>query len=75
MSSATFQTQTIDPTRSTSEPAPHRLAMMKDARFLLGLSEELKAEEQRLAERRLALARDQFSSPATTRPSEPAREG
>jgi hypothetical protein len=38
--------------------AEHRLALLKDARFLLSLREELVAEEQRLAERRMALARE-----------------
>lgn len=37
--------------------AEHRVALLKDARFLLALHEELQAEERRLAERRMALAR------------------
>ena len=38
--------------------AEARMGLLKDARFLLSLREELAAEEQRLAERRMALARE-----------------
>ena len=78
MSRATFQTQgvarenvavTPDETEKTAE---HRVALLKDARFLLSLREELAAEEQRLASRRMALARGSLSVPAET---PPIREG
>ncbi len=38
-------------------PAEHRLALLKDARFLLSLREELASEEKHLAARRMGLAR------------------
>jgi PBSX family phage portal protein len=44
--------------------AEHRLALLKDARFLLSLREELAAEEQRLADRRMALAREYLGGAA-----------
>ncbi|MGE5787432.1 MAG: phage portal protein, partial [Myxococcales bacterium] len=46
-------------------PVEARLSLLKDARFLLSLREELAAEEQRLAERRMSLAR-QYSTPSET---------
>jgi PBSX family phage portal protein len=45
--------------------AEARLALLKDARFLLSLREELNAEEQRLAEHRMTLQR-QYSEPPET---------
>jgi hypothetical protein len=61
MCRATFQTQGVvrenvaEPVEKTAE---HRLALLKDARFLLSLRDELAAEEQRLADQRMAMARN-----------------
>ena len=71
---ATFQTQgvaqgnvaaTSEETRKTAE---HRIALLKDAKFLLSLREELAAEEQRLAGRRMALARGALEEPTEPPP-------
>lgn len=61
MCRATFQTQGVaqgNVAGPVEKAAEHRLALLKDARFLLSLREELAAEEQRLADRRMALARE-----------------
>ena len=66
MWSATFQTQSIEldnVAKESAGSAEHRLALLKDARFLLSLREELDAEEQRLAESRMALAREYLACP------------
>ena len=55
---ATFQTQRYALENVAKESAEHRLVLLKDARFLLSLREELHVEEQRLADRRMAMARD-----------------
>ena len=56
--------------KNGDEPAnkgdEHRLALLKDTKFLLSLREELAAEEQRLSERRMALAR-QYAEPERVR--------
>ncbi len=52
----------------TDKTAEHRLALLKDARFLLSLREELAAEEQRLAARRMVLARGALEAPTETPP-------
>lgn len=59
-----FQTQGVaqgNVAEQAEKAAEHRLALLKDARFLLSLREELAAEEQRLADRRMALARDHLA--------------
>ncbi|MBK7537548.1 MAG: phage portal protein [Myxococcales bacterium] len=48
---------------TAEKTAEHRVALLKDAKFLLSLHEELAAEEQRLAERRMALARMLVADP------------
>jgi hypothetical protein len=61
MCRATFPLQGVvrenvaEPVEKTAE---HRLALLKDARFLLSLRDELAAEEQRLADQRMAMARN-----------------
>ncbi|NVJ28601.1 hypothetical protein HUW62_46145, partial [Myxococcus sp. AM011] len=52
-----------EPSEETAKTAEHRVALLKDAKFLLSLREELAAEEQRLAERRMALARGALEAP------------
>ena len=66
----TFQTQRIDLKNGeepTSKSDEHRLALLKDTKFLLSLREELAAEEQRLSERRMALARQYATEPERVR--------
>jgi PBSX family phage portal protein len=62
---AGIQSQNVTVDQVAASPAPHRLAMMQDAKFLVGLGEELRAEEARLAARRLALARAYLDTPGT----------
>jgi hypothetical protein len=64
---ATFQTQRIDLENVAKGTAEHRLALLNDARFLLSLREELQTEEQRLADRRMAQARDYLGREDPTR--------
>ena len=50
------------------------MGLLKDARFLLSLREELAAEEDRLAKSRMKLARqylDEPTSPTTTEGEKP----
>ena len=54
--------------------AEHRMTLLKDARFLLSLREELKAEEERLASHRMDLARRYLEDDKRPdRPEAPAR--
>lgn len=61
---AGLQNQRVD-LDTDKRPAEHQLALLKDVRFLLSLKQELKAEEQRLADRRTELAR-QYEAPRDT---------
>jgi PBSX family phage portal protein len=54
---AGIQTQRIGLENVAKGSAEHRLALLQDARYLLSLREELAREEERLALRRLELAR------------------
>ncbi|MGE0322272.1 MAG: phage portal protein [Polyangiaceae bacterium] len=53
---AGLQTQVVD-LENAPKPAAQRLALMKDARFLVGLREQLRTEEKQLASERLTEAR------------------
>jgi hypothetical protein len=44
------------------------MGLLKDAKFLLSLREELAAEERRIAERRMALARGAMEEPSELLP-------
>ncbi|MGE5788324.1 MAG: phage portal protein, partial [Myxococcales bacterium] len=68
---AGLQNQRVD-LDTDKRPAEHQLALLKDVRFLLSLRQELKAEEQRLVDRRTELAR-QYEAPRDTIPV-PAEE-
>jgi hypothetical protein len=69
---AGVQTQRYALENVAKAPADHRLALLNDARFLLSLQEELQKEEERLASRRMALARRYLG--ASDRPGSPASE-
>jgi hypothetical protein len=59
---AGIQTQAVMPNQLERAPAEAKLALLKDAQFLISLREELQAEEARLAASRLALARNYMES-------------
>jgi len=63
---AGIQTQGVAPPKAVEpaeKAAEHRVAILKDARFLLSLREELRAEEDRVAQARVDLARRYESVP------------
>jgi capsid portal protein len=59
---AGIQTQAVMPNQLERAPAEAKLALLKDAPFLISLRDELQAEEARLAASRLALARNYMES-------------
>jgi PBSX family phage portal protein len=59
---AGIQTQAVMPNQLERAPAEAKLALLKDAQFLISLRDELQAEEARLAASRLALARNYMES-------------
>jgi hypothetical protein len=66
---ATFQTQSLD-----LQARAEKSALLDDARGLLRLREELAGEEQRLAERRMGLARRYLAGAEPERVPVPAGE-
>jgi hypothetical protein len=54
---ATFQSQRCGPENVTLDCDDHRKSLLKNARFLLNLRDELEMEENRMASRRMDLAR------------------
>ena len=54
---ATFQLQRCGPENVAEGCEDHRKSLLKNARFLLNLRDELEMEENRMASRRMDLAR------------------
>jgi hypothetical protein len=66
MSRSTFQTQGIELENVANPDWMNRKKLLRDAKELLCLREELIAEDEALAERRMKLARD-YANPAPDR--------